>query len=164
MRKWVLIGVLLVLLGLCVCAAEEEEAEKWVACVDGDTIVIADAEEGLEPLSGTLRLGVGEVRTILVPSEDAPLFASTNERCVSVSETGELRALSKGSASIRVYLSDGSVDIAVSVKDPPTRVRLSPKSGKLALGQTYQLKPKISGTGGVTWTCLLYTSDAADEL
>lgn len=152
MRKWVLIGVLLVLLGLCVCAAAEEEAEKWVACVDGDTIVIADAEEGLEPLSGALRLGVGEVRTILAPSEDAPLFASTNERCVSVSETGELRALSKGSASIRVYLSDGSVDIAVSVKDPPTRVRLGAKSGKLALGQTYQLKPKISGTGGVTWT------------
>ena len=135
MRKWVLIGVLLVLLGLCVCAAAEEEAEKWVACVDGDTIVIADAAEGLEPLSGTLRLGVGEVRTILAPSEDAPLFASTNERCVSVSEAGELRALSKGSASIRVYLSDGSVDIAVSVKDPPTRVRLGAKSGKLRWGR-----------------------------
>lgn len=152
MRKGVLIGVLLALLALCVCAAEEEDAKKWVACVDGDTVVIADAEEGLEPLSGTLRLGVGEVRTILVPSEDAPLYASTNAQCVSVSEAGELRALSKGSASIRVYLSDGSVDIAVSVKDPPTRVKLTPKSGKLALGQTYQLKPKITGTGGVTWT------------
>lgn len=31
-------------------------------------------------------------------------------------------------------------------------MRLGAKSGKLALGQTYQLKPKISGTGGVTWT------------
>ena len=52
MRKWVLIGVLLVLLGLCVCAAAEEESEKWVACVDGDTIVIVDAEEGLSRFRG----------------------------------------------------------------------------------------------------------------
>ena len=152
MRKRVFIGVFLALLVFFVYAAAEEDAEAWVACVDGDTIVIADAAEGLEPLSDMLRLGVGEVRTILVPSEDAPLFASTNARCVSVSEAGELRALTKGKASIRVYLSDGSVDIEVSVKEPPSRVKLGSKSGKLALGQTYQLKPKITGTGGVVWT------------
>lgn len=153
MRKGFWVGALLILLFTCFPAGAEEEAvEKWLACVDGDTIVIAEAEEGLEPLSGTLRLGVGEVRTILVPSEDAPLFASTNAQCVDVSETGELRALKKGGASIRVYLSDGSVDIAVSVKDPPSRVRLGSKSGKLALGETYQLKAKLTGTGGVVWT------------
>lgn len=152
MRKGFWAGVLLVLLLAGFYAAAEEDAEKWVACVDGDTIVIADAEEGLESLSDTLKLGVGEVRTILVPSEDTPLFASTNEKCVSVSETGELRALTKGKASIRVYLSDGSVDIAVSVKEAPTRVRLGVKSGKLALGESYQLTPKISGTGSVLWT------------
>lgn len=152
MRKGFWAGILLVLLLAGFYAAAEEEAEKWVACVDGGTIVIADAEEGLEPLSDTLKLGVGEVRTILVPSEDAPLFASTNAKCVSVSETGELRALTKGKASIRVYLSDGSVDIAVSVKEAPTRVRLGVKSGKLALGESYQLTPKITGTGSVEWT------------
>ena len=155
MKKYVLTALMALLLALACAAPAEDEAEGWVACMDGRNLVIADAREGLKRADGTILLGIGETLAISAPPEKNPMFSSGNEDVLTVDAQGVATAHKRGVASLRVYL-DGlaAVTLKIEVKHAPSSVKLVVKRLTVEMGSEKILKPQFpSGSAArVTWT------------
>ena len=91
-------------------------------------------------------------------------WSSSNTNVVSVDQNGNIKALKKGTAKIRVTAKDGSgkyAEASVTVESPKptnilvTGVSLNASTVKMYVGQSYQLihtvKPSNATNKGVTW-------------
>ena len=91
-------------------------------------------------------------------------WSSSNTNVVSVDQNGNIKALKKGTAKIRVTAKDGSgkyAEASVTVESPKptnilvTGVSLNASTVKMYVGQNYQLihtvKPSNATNKGVTW-------------
>lgn len=156
MKKRLFAALLSLLLILAFAAlSEDDNAGGWVACMDGRNLVIADAREGLKPVEGAILLGIGETLEISAPDENNPMFASGNEEALSVDAEGNVTALKRGIATLRVYL-DGlaAADLKFEVKHAPASVKLASKKETVLMGRGKQLKAQFpSGSAArVQWT------------
>lgn len=122
-----------------------------------------DGEEGEPKLTlsaGKLTIGVKEKCTILkatrVPADAADTVTwSSNKTSVAKvdKKTGKITGVKKGSATITAKTASGLVArCAVTVKDAPGKVALTPTELTLSVGETYGLVAKLPSKTGSTLT------------
>jgi hypothetical protein len=124
-----------------------------------------DPEEPEEPIKYSLdpeklELKVGEtsnIKLMAAPKPESPVkatFASTDDKIVTVTETGDVTAIAAGEAQIKVTVADQTLECAVVVaakeeEKPEIKYSLKDTKVDLTVGQTFDLKilaePKPEG-------------------
>jgi hypothetical protein len=124
-----------------------------------------DPEEPEEPIKYSLdpeklELKVGEttkLKLMATPKPESPVkaaFVSTDDKVVTVTETGDITAIAAGEAQIKVTVADQTLECAVVVtakeeEKPEIKYSLKDTKVDLTVGQTFDLKvlaePKPEG-------------------
>lgn len=124
-----------------------------------------DPEEPEEPIKYSLNpekleLKVGEttkLKLMATPKPESPVkaaFVSTDDKVVTVTETGDVTAIAAGEAQIKVTVADQTLECAVVVtakeeEKPEIKYSLKDTKVDLTVGQTFDLKilaePKPEG-------------------
>lgn len=124
-----------------------------------------DPEEPEEPIKYSLdpeklELKVGEtskIKLMAAPKPESPVkatFASTDDKIVTVTETGDVTAIAAGEAQIKVTVADQTLECVVVVtakeeEKPEIKYSLKDTRVDLTVGQTFDLKvlaePKPEG-------------------
>jgi hypothetical protein len=124
-----------------------------------------DPEEPEEPIKYSLdpeklELKVGEtsnIKLMAAPKPESPVkatFASTDDKIVTVTETGDVTAIAAGEAQIKVTVAGQTLECAVVVaakeeEKPEIKYSLKDTKVDLTIGQTFELKvlaePKPEG-------------------
>lgn len=124
-----------------------------------------DPEEPKEPIKYSLdpeklELKVGEtskVKLMAVPKPESPVkasFVSTDDKVLTVTDTGDVTAVAVGEAQIKVTVEDQTLECSVVItakeeEKPATKYSLKDTKVDLTVGQTFDLKvlaePKPEG-------------------
>ena len=124
-----------------------------------------DPEEPEEPIKYSLdpeklELKVGEtskIKLMAAPKPESPVkatFTSTDDKIVTITETGDVTAIAAGEAQIKVTVADQTLECAVVVtateeEKPEIKYSLKDTKVDLTVGQTFDLKvlaePKPEG-------------------
>ena len=113
----------------------------------------------LDPEKLELKIGeTSKIKLMAAPKPESPVkatFASTNDKVVTVTETGDVTAVAAGDAQIKVTVADQTLECAVVVtakeeEKPKIKYSLNETKVNLTVGQTFDLKvlaePKPEGT------------------
>ena len=120
-----------------------------------DTLTLT-APENTVPVGGTLQLSVAYSPENATQKSAA--FSSANSSVASVSPTGLVTGLKRGTAVITAISSDGEAKatLKVTVSQPVQSVTVTPTDGKAAVGRKIQLKANVAPTNAnnksVDWT------------
>lgn len=101
----------------------------------------------------SIAMGLKEKYGIMVSFSDgvkrACRFSSKNSKIAQVSSDGKITAVKKGSTTITVNCEGRAVNIAVTVKNAPKKVSITPTKRAIGAGDRYTLKAVLpSGTAG----------------
>lgn len=155
-KRWACFLVLAALLMCAFCVAGDTEEICWAVCLDEGQIIVCDEREGLEELSKTVTLGVGETRAILAPPEEETVFTSSNSKVLTVDENGLVTAVKRGSAKVKVEIAGkDAASVKFEVLKAPSRVQLNKTSLKIKLGAQQKLTAKLSSNSA---SALIWTS------
>ena len=139
----------------------DEAAERTGSGLDGKAKVRIRARAGAYPMTLEKDTWILEPRksaelVVLLKNKGNPLltakispetfwWSSSNEEAVRV-ENGKITAAGSGKATVTAALKDGGSEklkASVTVNTKVTKIRLEDKTIRLALGETYRLKPEV---------------------
>ena len=130
------------------------------------TITVKRLSTSIKLDAESIELGEGESYQ-LHPALDADstailTYTTTDESVVSVDENGLMKAVGKGKAVVAVTMQDGtSASMAVNVLPGPTRIRMNLAGFCLAVGESIQLNPELTGVEGFYKKLSFSSSNAA---
>ena len=130
------------------------------------TITVKRLSTSIKLDAESIELGEGESYQ-LHPALDADstailTYTTTDESVVSVDENGLMKAVGKGKAIVAVTMQDGtSASMAVNVLPGPTGIRMNLAGFCLAVGESIQLNPELTGVEGFYKKLSFSSSNAA---
>ena len=130
------------------------------------TITVKHLSTSIKLDAESIELGEGESYQ-LHPALDADstailTYTTTDESVVSVDENGLMKAVGKGKAVVAVTMQDGtSASMAVNVLPGPTGIRMNLAGFCLAVGESIQLNPELTGVEGFYKKLSFSSSNAA---
>lgn len=150
-----------------VSVATIDERGKIIAKNTGDTVITAESGNVVKEFTLRVKeqtiyvrdieisefqeeMEVGKTQTItttVLPSDatdQTVKYSSTNPKVATISNTGEIKAIAKGSTTIQITCGEVKKELNIKVKFPTTNIVVEETYMVLKIGSSYQIKARVT--------------------